>query len=174
MKKLLALSIVASVFVGGIAYGQTSLFDDVPEGHYAEESIAWAVENGITSGVTPTEFGPDETLTRAQMVTFLKRYHDNVAVPSDDKDRIDAQEYNIEESCGDYYEAVRQDINIAVVSYFSGADLPSLHRIAFNSVVSLLESGCNPNVDPNAVYDRCNLAAELWYPNESYKCEDAR
>ena len=31
----------------------------------------WAVENGITGGLTPNTFGPNETCTRAQVVTFL-------------------------------------------------------------------------------------------------------
>ena len=31
----------------------------------------WAVENGITGGISATEFGPNNTCTRAQVVTFL-------------------------------------------------------------------------------------------------------
>ena len=35
--------------------------------------FAWAVENGITNGMTETTFAPDETCTRGQSVTFLYR-----------------------------------------------------------------------------------------------------
>ena len=31
----------------------------------------WAVDNGITSGIAATEFGPNQVCTRAQVVTFL-------------------------------------------------------------------------------------------------------
>mgnify|MGYP002237884316 CR=1 FL=1 len=34
----------------------------------------WAVEHGITNGMSATEFGPNNTCTRAQIVTFLWRY----------------------------------------------------------------------------------------------------
>ena len=39
------------------------------------EPILWAVENGITFGMTPTEFGTDGTCTRGQVVTFLYRVY---------------------------------------------------------------------------------------------------
>lgn len=45
-------------------------FKDVPEAYYAKP-VAWAYENGITSGKTKTTFGPDDPCTRAQIVTFL-------------------------------------------------------------------------------------------------------
>ena len=48
-------------------------FVDVPETDYYAEAVRWAVENGITLGKTETSFAPNETCTRAQMVTFLWR-----------------------------------------------------------------------------------------------------
>jgi len=48
-------------------------FADVPEGTYYTESVAWAVQNGITTGISETCFDPDSVCTRAQMVTFLWR-----------------------------------------------------------------------------------------------------
>ena len=53
-------------------------FTDVQAGHWADKAIGWAVDNGITTGTSETTFSPNETLTRAQMVTFLHRYHRNV------------------------------------------------------------------------------------------------
>ena len=47
-------------------------FSDVKEG-YAYNAILWAVENGITNGMTATTFEPAGTCTRAQIVTFLFR-----------------------------------------------------------------------------------------------------
>jgi len=40
---------------------------------YYYDSVYWAVENGITNGITATLFGPDGSCTRAQAVTFLWR-----------------------------------------------------------------------------------------------------
>lgn len=52
-----------------------SSFADVPADAYYAKAVAWAVENGITNGTTDTTFGPDETCTRAQIVTFLWRLY---------------------------------------------------------------------------------------------------
>ena len=73
-----ATAVVASLAVAGTVAAQTSqLFEDVPRGHYAYDAIEWAVENQITVGCGDgTNFCPTKTLNRAQMVTFLKRYHD--------------------------------------------------------------------------------------------------
>ena len=48
-------------------------FTDVAEGAYYYDAVKWAYENGITSGLTATEFAPNGTCTRAQTVTFLWR-----------------------------------------------------------------------------------------------------
>ena len=50
-----------------------SSFTDVPVSAYYAKAVAWAVENGITNGMTETEFAPDATCTRGQSVTFLYR-----------------------------------------------------------------------------------------------------
>ena len=53
----------------GTAAGMT----DVVSGSYYEKAVAWAIENGITTGTTTSTFSPDATCTRAQAVTFLAR-----------------------------------------------------------------------------------------------------
>ena len=50
-----------------------SSFADVPASAYYAKAVAWAVENGITNGMTETTFAPDATCTRGQSVTFLYR-----------------------------------------------------------------------------------------------------
>ena len=52
---------------------QTADFDDLTKDWYAK-SVAWAAENGITTGTGNGKFSPDATCTRAQIVTFLYRY----------------------------------------------------------------------------------------------------
>lgn len=51
----------------------TTVFSDVPAGSYYKSAVDWAVEKNITSGVTVNKFAPEDTCTRAQMVTFLWR-----------------------------------------------------------------------------------------------------
>ena len=48
-------------------------FTDVAKGAWYEKPILWAVENGITAGLTATTFGPNAICNRAQVVTFLYR-----------------------------------------------------------------------------------------------------
>ncbi len=49
------------------------VFEDVPADSYYAEAVAWAVENGITNGVSATSFAPEKPCTRAEIVTFLWR-----------------------------------------------------------------------------------------------------
>ena len=53
--------------------GAASGMSDVVSGSYYEKAVAWAIENGITTGTTTSTFSPDATCTRAQSVTFLYR-----------------------------------------------------------------------------------------------------
>ena len=48
-------------------------FSDVPTDSYYANAVAWAVENGVTNGIGNNLFGPDNSCTRAQIVTFLFR-----------------------------------------------------------------------------------------------------
>ncbi len=50
-----------------------SKFADVKVGQYYYDAVAWAVDNGITSGTSATAFSPEQSCTRAQAVTFLWR-----------------------------------------------------------------------------------------------------
>lgn len=53
--------------------GAASGMTDVVPGSYYAKAVAWAVENGITTGTAEGTFSPDATCTRAQAVTFLAR-----------------------------------------------------------------------------------------------------
>lgn len=54
--------------------GGKAEFSDVPTDSYYAGAVAWAVENGITTGVGGGRFDPNATCTRAQIATFLYRY----------------------------------------------------------------------------------------------------
>ena len=74
----LVLATVLAVSAG-TAVGQSAdpkgsdVFDDVPLGHWADEPIGWAVDNGITVGVGGGRFDLSGIVTRAQIITFLFR-----------------------------------------------------------------------------------------------------
>ena len=48
-------------------------FKDVSASAYYFKAVLWALENGVTTGKTPTTFNPDGVCTRAHVVTFLYR-----------------------------------------------------------------------------------------------------
>ncbi|MFQ9059968.1 MAG: InlB B-repeat-containing protein [Oscillospiraceae bacterium] len=61
---------------------RTMPFTDVPADSYYYDAVLWAVENGITKGTSSTTFSPDDTCTRAQIVTFLWRSEQSPAAGS--------------------------------------------------------------------------------------------
>ncbi len=65
---------------GEPAVSSTTNFVDVSADKYYADAVAWANANGIVTGVTESEFAPDNNITREQMATILYRYSENEAV----------------------------------------------------------------------------------------------
>ena len=59
---------------GGPEVNETVKFNDVPAGKWYSKAVSWASENGIVSGYGNGRFGPNDSVTREQMVTILYRY----------------------------------------------------------------------------------------------------
>lgn len=59
------------------SYLQTAGFFDIQPDDYFYEPVIWMADEGITTGITPTEFGPSLPATRAQVATFLWRFMDD-------------------------------------------------------------------------------------------------
>ncbi|PWM40393.1 MAG: hypothetical protein DBX52_03120 [Clostridiales bacterium] len=77
--------------------GQSTVFSDVQPGQWFTGAIAWANQNQIVLGVTPTTFEPDSPITREQMCALLVRYatykgitldQSTPAAPFEDDNRI--------------------------------------------------------------------------------------
>lgn len=51
-------------------------FEDVKKGDYYYDAVLWAYKNGITNGISDTQFQIDGTCKRAQAVTFLYRMYE--------------------------------------------------------------------------------------------------
>ncbi len=67
-------------------------FDDVPAGSYYELAVNWAVQSGVTNGISPTSFGPGSPCTRGHIVTFLQRARD---IPIDPKPAPFSQHFSL-------------------------------------------------------------------------------
>lgn len=57
----------------GVGVRPDTGFSDIAKSDYFYNAVKWAVGSKVTSGLTETTFGPQETCTRAQTVTFLWR-----------------------------------------------------------------------------------------------------
>ena len=55
----------------------SSTFDDVADSDWFAKPVIWAKENDVTGGISATAFGPNNTCTRAQVVTFLYKVYGN-------------------------------------------------------------------------------------------------
>ena len=74
---------------------EQSPFEDVPDpAEYYYRAVLWAVEKKITTGMDKTHFAPEETVTRAQTVTFLWRSAEEPAAQAENPFRdVDAASY---------------------------------------------------------------------------------
>ncbi len=73
-KRVISLFLALSLLVGlspAVWAANDTGFTDVSESDWFYTPVQWAVDNGITSGLTPNTFGPNVTCTRGQVVTFL-------------------------------------------------------------------------------------------------------
>lgn len=94
MKKFTLLGLIAALLalLMGLAINVSAdaepdsptVFADVPVDAWYAEAVAYVQEQGLMKGNTATEFAPDESLTRAMLVTVLYRLADEPAVTGDD------------------------------------------------------------------------------------------
>ncbi len=69
--------------LNGEAVDTENPFSDVSEADYCYDAVLWAVENGITNGITATTFEPWTACSRAEIVTFLWRAMGSEKVATD-------------------------------------------------------------------------------------------
>lgn len=72
IQKLVFTFVCLSVLFSTTVLAKTTPFHDV-KGHWAESAIAYVTAQGIFSGVTQTEFKPNQVITRGMMVAVLGR-----------------------------------------------------------------------------------------------------
>ena len=75
-RRILTLALCLILLLGVLPVGVMAAenpFVDVKESDWYYDAVMWAYENGVTTGVDATHFGPDSAVTRGQAVTFLWR-----------------------------------------------------------------------------------------------------
>ena len=85
MKRTIAI-LLATVLLLSLCPAKSyanELFSDVPSGCWYEEAVAWAVEHQMTSGVGDGKFGPNVSVTRAQVVQMLWKHQNSPAASED-------------------------------------------------------------------------------------------
>lgn len=68
---------------GGSETAPDISFIDVPDGQYYTDAVKWAASNGIVDGVGEGRFAPEESLTRAQLVTMMYRFAEKYGISTD-------------------------------------------------------------------------------------------
>ena len=116
-----------------------SPFKDVVKGAYYYDAVMWAFENNVTKGIGNDMFGPDNSCTRAEIVTFLYRAAGSPAVAEDA-----ANPFSDVEKGSFYYDAV-------------------LWAVKNNITVGTSET----TFEPNAVCNRAQIVTFLWRANGS-------
>ncbi|MDD6736177.1 MAG: S-layer homology domain-containing protein, partial [Clostridiales bacterium] len=78
-------------------------YKDVAEGEWYADAVAWAEENGIVSGVSETEFAPNDSITREQLAAVIYRYArmkgrdiENISALSEFTDTDEISEYALD------------------------------------------------------------------------------
>ena len=94
-------------------------FEDVPDGEWYTDAVAWAKETGVVKGLTEKRFGPNEYVTREQLGTMLFRFSSTapVSVP----ERADLTPFSDEEIVSDWSEeAMRWAVEAGIINGTDG------------------------------------------------------
>lgn len=124
-------------------------FTDVTAGSYYADAVQWAIENGITSGITSTTFSPDAPCTRAQTVTFLWR------AAGSPEPTAQANPFTDVKSDAYYYEAVLWAVEQGITNGTTATTFSPDSTVTRGQVVTLLfraagakkADGANPFTD---------------------------
>lgn len=100
-------------------------FEDVPSGAYYESAIIWATNNGIVLGYGNGCFGPEDLITREQMVAILCRYAKSKGVDTTQKD-ISLRAFNDYRSISSYaIDAMEWAVNNGIIQGYNGNLMPT-------------------------------------------------
>jgi hypothetical protein len=154
-------------------------FPDVGDGHWAYDAILWGVETEIISGFDDGTFRPEDSVSRAQLMTILKNYHDNVCSGSPPPpieppvSNIPYKEVILEDRGSSLGGSIRDSISVADSKFYKMA-VPN-----GRTILQIAISGSNPENVNMVVSNRdfgVALIAEEMYDNflETYGYENRK
>ncbi len=112
-------------------------FSDVGESAFYYKAVLWAVENGITSGMSATSFSPNSPCTRAQVVTFLHRSAGQPEAESGHNSFSDVK------SDGFYYDAVLWAVENGITTGTGAGRFSPNQTCTRGQVVTFLHRSCH-------------------------------
>ena len=140
------------------AYVTNTGFVDVPADQYYAEAVVWAVEEGITTGTSPTTFSPNSPCTRAQVVTFLWRAEGQPAPTTTENPFSDVVEGTY------YYDAVLWAVENGITTGTSATTFAPDSTISRAQAVTFLwRNAGGPAADDEAENPFTDVAADAYF-----------
>ena len=134
---------------------ENTIFDDIDKDAYYYDAIKWAVANGVTNGMSTTEFVPDGPCTRGQIVTFLWRAAGKPAPTTTNNPFVDVNEKDY------YYEAVLWAVENGITNGMSETEfMPELTCTRAHGVTFLYRA-MGKAVDAKAEFS--DVPADAYY-----------
>ena len=132
-------------------------FDDVEPGSFYETPVAWALDNGITTGIDATHFGPLGQCQRAQVVTFLWRTYGSPDPTTTECPFTDVKETDF------FYKAVLWAVEKGITNGVSATEFGSYLPCNRAQVVTFLWRAQGCPVNASAVNPFTDVQAGTWY-----------
>ncbi len=134
MKRSISIILTIVMLIGMLSVLTSAAlpFTDVKEKAYYYAAVEWAVDKGVTAGITPTSFAPNQNCTRGQVVTFLWR-----AVGSPEPTKTTHPFTDVKEKAF-YYKAMLWAVEKGVTSGLSATTFGPNESCTRGQVVSFL------------------------------------
>ena len=132
-----------------------SPFEDVPASEWFASAIIWAVENGLTNGVSETKFDPNGNVTREQMAVFMYRY----AEKTGNDTSYTSGASNVFSDADQISDWAKEAVDWAVthkvlngdggrIRATDGAERSEVAQVAVNSIPVMENTNINPSPSP--------------------------
>lgn len=132
-------------------------FADVDTDAYYYNDVAWAVEKGITSGVSGDRFDPDGTCSRAQLVTYLWRINGSPAASgSNPFSDVSSSDY--------FYNAVVWAYNNNIASGVSASAFGPGNVSTRGDIITMMWNCRRQRVSTSVSFSDINTRSACYYP----------
>ncbi|MBQ8264478.1 MAG: S-layer homology domain-containing protein, partial [Oscillospiraceae bacterium] len=96
--------------------GEGSAFEDVEEGKWYSDAIAWCAEKGVVTGFSETVFGPESPVTREQAAAMLYRYAEYKGYDVSAGEKTDLSDFTDADNVSSYAEnAVKWAVGAGII-----------------------------------------------------------